>query len=119
MNFLFYELEDCCKQHFLWDCATCVHTTSTLNEDLYYPNFVGNDNVCKTGGGQPDYMNTSPSIWMYKTLEKCCSANYGYNYANCVASGPSSIDSAASDLYYADWLGGGNVCRNDNRQPSY
>ncbi len=38
--------------------------------------WVNEPHKCKTGGGQPGYMNANPGLWMYDTLEACCEARF-------------------------------------------
>ena len=75
LNYLFATLSDCCAQHYNWD-SSCAGAAATPGAHLYYPDWGGGDDGCKTGGGQPQYMNNSPSIWMHATLAECCNANY-------------------------------------------
>merc|ERR1711957_579756 len=99
---------DCCDKHYPRDVAACTGVVSSLNSGFYYPDFGGSKNICVTGGGQPDYMNHGPSVWMHATLKECCSTNYQYNYNACVGSDPSAAaatGTTAPGLYYPDWLG--------------
>jgi len=90
---------------------------------MYYPDFGGSKNICVTGGGQPDYMNNAPSVWMHATLKACCSTNYQYNYNECVGSDPSAAAASGTTtgtgLYYPDWSAEYQGCKNDNKEPSY
>merc|ERR1711935_1087694 len=119
----FMELTDCCDQYYKWDYNGCTKATALQNVGLYYPDFGGSKDICVTGGGQPTYMNNSPSIWMHETLKECCTTNYNYNLKECIESGSTGTATAtaptAPGLYYPDWLGTSMTCRNDNGQPSY
>jgi len=132
LNYMFSLVVDCCKEHYQWNYHACTLAASTLNRDMYFPDWDSTDNVCKTGGGQPPYMNNSPDIWMHDTLAECCSANYAWNYATCIGSAPTptattpaattptaTTPSATPALYYPDWLSNDYGCSNDNGQPSY
>jgi len=120
LTYLFTDLKDCCEKHYSWDINTCVGATGLENANMYYPDWV-TDKTCKKGGGQPQYMNNSPSIWLHATLQSCCSANYSYDYKTCMASesGGTSATPAAPGLFYPDWISGKFVCLNDNGEPSY
>merc|ERR1712048_26149 len=78
---------------------------------------------CKTGGGQPNYMNTSPSIWLFATLNACCTKNYGHDLTTCLgsSSGSSSTTSAlvASGWYPAWHTTTNSICKNDGLQEPY
>jgi len=90
----------------------------TSNSGLYYPDYV--ENSCLTGGGQPDYMNHAPSVWMHATLVECCSYFFQWNYNECVGSAPDPSPAAGTPaLYYPDWLGEAITCKNDNMEPPY
>jgi len=121
--YMFMELTDCCDQYYKWDYNGCTKATALQNVGLYYPDFGGSKDICVTGGGQPTYMNNSPSIWMHETLKECCTTNYNYNLKECIESGSTGTATAtaptAPGLYYPDWLGTSMTCRNDNGQPSY
>jgi len=129
VGYLYVSLADCCEQHYFWDKETCLGAAATQNTHLWYPDWGGAEHVCKTGGGQPKYMNTNPTIWMHATLRECCTRNYNWNFDECIGSHPSgssssgsssSGSSSASGLYYPDWsAGSANVCKNDGNQPNY
>jgi len=122
VNMLFVHPKDCCDKHYPWDVAACTGVVSSLNSGFYYPDFGGSKNICVTGGGQPDYMNNAPSVWMHATLKECCSTNYQYNYNACVGSDPSAAAATGTTtpgLYYPDWLGDNKTCKNDNEEPPY
>ena len=68
VQYMFIQLFDCCSQHYGHSYRLCTFATATLNAGLYYPDFEGSENICRTGGGQPQYMNYSPSVWMHSTL---------------------------------------------------
>ena len=74
--YLFATLTDCCSKHYIDDYLACVGAGATPHAHLYFPVWGAQDEVCRTGGGQPEYMNYSPSIWLYATLTECCSAYF-------------------------------------------
>jgi len=126
LNYLFETLADCCAQHYWWDVYTCLGTVGTMNSNMWYADFVGNVGTCKTGGGQPMYMNTSPSIWLHATLDACCSKHYSYDLATCLgsSSGSSSGSSTTSTLIVAGWYPAwhttsDSICKNDGLQEPY
>ena len=76
MAYLFTKLSDCCAEHYNYNYHSCVGAGTTPNAHLYFPDWGGDDEKCQTGGGQPEYMNYSPSTWMHATLAECCSVYY-------------------------------------------
>jgi len=121
MNLLFVHLSECCAQHYAWNSPVCLNTPATLNSNLYYPDWEGDD-TCKNGGGQPEFMNNAPELWMHSTLAACCDENYLHkvNECNGGSSTSTSMQAASPRLYYPDWTQNSNhVCVNDGNQPEY
>jgi hypothetical protein len=126
LNYLFQNLADCCAQHYSWDQSTCLGSAGTVNSNKWYPDFVGTVGTCKTGGGQPKYMNTSPTIWLHATLDACCTQHYSWDKATCLGSSSGSSSSSTTSTavaigWYPDWhtQGAGSVCKNDGLQEPY
>jgi len=101
MNLLFVHLSECCAQHYAWNSPVCLNTPATLNSNLYYPDWEGDD-TCKNGGGQPEFMNNAPELWMHSTLAACCDENYLHkvNECNGGSSTSTSMQAASPRLYY-------------------
>jgi len=122
MGLLYVQLVECCTQHYSWNFLVCTDAPANLNSNLYYPDWEGDD-TCKNGGGQPDYMNNAPTLWMHDSLAACCKANYRHIYAECVGSDTTSGSSTLSTLpglWYPDWSqNSDNVCKNDNNEAEY
>lgn len=84
-------LAECCNTNYLWNYNNCIGSPgatstsgSTSTSGLYYPDWLGSDNVCSNDGGQPPYMTQNPDAWMHTTLKSCCQTNFGWNYDNCI-----------------------------------
>jgi len=61
-------------------------------------------------------MASNPSNYLYSTLDKCCSAHFGWNYLACMG----QLEGiCARSLWYPDWSGSDNGCLNDGNEPSY
>jgi len=127
LNYLFDKLSDCCDQHYSWDVATCLGTAGTMNSGMWYPDFVNNVGFCANGGGQPNYMNNSPTIWLSATLAACCTKHNSYNEAACLgtSSGSSTTTTTTTGAtpigWYPAWHteGAGSMCKNDGLQKPY
>ncbi|EJK52847.1 hypothetical protein THAOC_27841 [Thalassiosira oceanica] len=88
---------------------------SSVADSFYYPDWSKSNGGCKTGGGQPMYMTSDPSTWMLATLEDCCLRYYGWMLNECKgASG-----GAPAGLWYPDWAGSDDTCKNDGGEPDY
>jgi len=122
MGLLYVHLAECCEQHYSWNSQVCLDAPATLNSNLYFPDWEGDD-TCKNGGGQPDYMNNSPTLWMHDSLAACCKANYRHAYEECVGSDATSGSSTLATLpglWYPDWGQNSNhVCKNDNNEEEH
>ncbi|EJK64824.1 hypothetical protein THAOC_14401, partial [Thalassiosira oceanica] len=102
-----------------------TNTTLTANMDrvvvvgsensLYYPDWTKSNGGCKTGGGQPLYMTLAPLTWMETTLEGCCEKYYGWMLNECKG----TSGGAPSGLWYPDWAGQDDTCKNDGNEPEY
>jgi len=116
VDFLYSSLEDCCQQNYSYDLPTCTRSAENPNKDLWYPNWDDESwgeesEVCKTGGGQPTYMN---GVYLYATVEDCCQKHYGWKVNTCINSSSASSGASSSPatmLYYPDWSA--DVCKND------
>jgi hypothetical protein len=104
-------IEDCCKHNFGWDPNCVANSGGAVGVDLtatmYYADWE-RTNTCVNDGKAPGYMKTSPKLWMYDTLLKCCKAHYfwGEEYAKCMtpagANPPTS--SPIQESWYVDWV---------------
>jgi len=138
MHYMFSRLEDCCGKHFYYDYQNCVGFRSTPISGLFYPDWTGQDHVCRNDGNQPQFMSHSPDHWMYVTLAKCCVTNYHWNYDNCVGDAPTPLvntnpvtptgliprptvtrPASVTYLWYPNWVSSGHVCRNDGGEAAY
>ncbi|EJK45481.1 hypothetical protein THAOC_35902 [Thalassiosira oceanica] len=89
--------------------------SSAPADSLYFPDWTMSNGGCKTGGGQPPYMTLDPSTWMLASLDECCARYYSWMLDDCEgASG-----AAPSGLWYPDWAGGDDTCKDDGSEPSY
>ncbi|EJK77067.1 hypothetical protein THAOC_01123 [Thalassiosira oceanica] len=89
--------------------------SSTVADSLYFPDWTMSNGGCKTGGGQPPYMTLNPSIWMLASLDECCARYYSWMLDDCKdASGADP-----SGLWYPDWAGDSDTCKDDGSEPSY
>jgi len=90
-------------------------SSSAPADSLYFPDWTMSNGGCKTGGGQPPYMTLDPSTWMLASLDECCARYYSWMLDDCEgASG-----AAPSGLWYPDWAGGDDTCKDDGSEPSY
>ena len=122
LYYLFTQRSECCAEHYGWNYQECLgRNGGSQYREWYYPDWEGQEHVCKNGGGQPQYMTNNHETWMYEDLTKCCNAYYGWNLAECLASGPGGGTdvSPANGRWYPDWGGGSHVCLNDSKQPNY
>ena len=123
LYYLFTQKSECCAEHYGWNYQECLGSRSGGSEykSWYYPDWDSQKHICKSGGGQPEYMSNNAATWMYKSLTECCNAYYGWNLAECLASGPGGGTdvSPANGRWYPDWGGGSHVCLNDSKQPNY
>lgn len=83
---MFDTLVECCTVNFGWNYAECIGSepggapTPTTTPGLYYPDWLGDEKICKNDNGQPVYMTNNPSLWMFDTLDECCSEHFSWNY---------------------------------------
>lgn len=111
--YLFLELADCCKKHYSWAYDECVGN-DLIPSGLYYPDWEGVD-TCIMDGNEPDYMRAnSEGFYLFVELADCCKIHYSWDFDNCVG-----IDLIPSGLYYPDWEGDNEGCKNDGGEPSY
>jgi len=89
--------------------------SSSAADSLYYPDWTKSNGGCKTGGGQPQYMTLAPSTWMFATLDACCSRYYSWMLNDCKG----TSGAAPSGLWYPDWTGPDDTCKNDGSEPQY
>ncbi|EJK65972.1 hypothetical protein THAOC_13128 [Thalassiosira oceanica] len=89
--------------------------SSSAADSLYYPDWTQADGGCKTGGGQPLYMTLDESTWMLATLNDCCERYYGWMLNECKG----TSGGAPSGLWYPDWEGSDDTCKNDGNEPEY
>mmetsp|Transcript_2498 Transcript_2498/g.5063 ORF Transcript_2498/g.5063 Transcript_2498/m.5063 type:complete len:633 (+) Transcript_2498:404-2302(+) len=89
--------------------------SSSAADSLYYPDWTKSNGGCKTGGGQPQYMTLAPSTWMFATLDACCSRYYSWMLNDCKG----TSGAAPSGLWYPDWTGPDDTCKNDGNEPQY
>jgi len=82
---------------------------------LYYPDWTKSNGGCKTGGGQPLYMTRAPSTWMKASLDECCEWYFGWMLDECKG----TSGAAPSGLWYPDWAGPDDTCKNDGSEPQY
>mmetsp|Transcript_32715 Transcript_32715/g.74172 ORF Transcript_32715/g.74172 Transcript_32715/m.74172 type:complete len:657 (+) Transcript_32715:288-2258(+) len=89
--------------------------SSSAADSLYYPDWTKSNGGCKTGGGQPLYMTLDHSNWMLATLNDCCVRYFGWMLNECKG----TSGGAPSGLWYPDWAGGDDTCKDDGSEPSY
>jgi len=89
--------------------------TDGSENSLYYPDWTKGNGGCKTGGGQPLYMTNAPTTWMFATLNNCCERYYGWMLDECKG----TSGGAPSGLWYPDWAGPDDTCKNDGSEPQY
>ena len=78
LYYLFTQKSECCSEHYGWNYKECLgRNGGSEYKELFYPNWGGQKHICKSGGGQPQYMSNNPDAWMYGTLTECCNAYYG------------------------------------------
>lgn len=115
MNYMFSQLEDCCREHYRGNYGSCVGAPANANSgstssgsssgtsgstpvasrptpvtsrprESYYPEWVRSNN-CSNNGQEPTYMTQNPTAWMHTTLQSCCEKNFNWNYARCMQYG--------------------------------
>ncbi|EJK50416.1 hypothetical protein THAOC_30617 [Thalassiosira oceanica] len=84
-------------------------------DSLYYPDWSKSNGGCKTGGGQPTYMTLDASTWMLTTLDQCCKRYFGWMLNECKG----TSGAASSGLWFPDWEGLVDTCKNDGSEPEY
>ena len=85
---------------------------------MLYPDWDGNDNTCISDGKEPDYMRLHPEgVYMFENLEDCCMKHYKWDVNGCL--GVLGSITAVSGLYYPDWEGDNQGCKNDGNEPAY
>ncbi|EJK64147.1 hypothetical protein THAOC_15151, partial [Thalassiosira oceanica] len=89
--------------------------SSSAADSLYYPDWTRRNGGCKTGGGQPTYMTLDPATWMKASLDKCCELYFGWMLNQCKGASAGS----SSGLWYPDWAGTDDTCKNDGNEPEY
>lgn len=89
--------------------------SSSAADSLHYPDWTKSNGGCKTGGGQPEYMTLDPTTWMKATLGECCQQYFGWMLNQCNGASTGS----SSGLWYPDWAGVDDTCKNDGNEPEY
>jgi len=89
-----------------------------IRSKVYYPDW-GNKETCVADGNEPSYMKDNPDAWVFTTLKACCARYYGWNQANCEASGASGTGvtgNNATMLWFPDWATSQSIkcIQNDN-----
>lgn len=86
----------------------------TVNQ--YYADWSPSGNGCRNDGNEPNYMAANPTNYLYSTLDKCCTAHFGWNYLACMG----QLDNVcARSLWYPDWSGSDEGCLDDGNEPTY
>jgi len=103
---MFTTLEDCCKRYYSWDVVKCLSSDSSFvdpTKDLFYPDW-GKTNTCINDGQAPPYMKKASSVWLYTSLEDCCSRYYSWD-KECTKAGGGNVPSASPkrDGWYAHY----------------
>ena len=101
-------LNACCTRHFPWKLNECLGTSGVAS-GLYYPDWDGVNISCTNDGKEPVYMALNPSVYMYATLESCCTKHYSWAYATCV--GVVAPAQVATNKWYVDY--NKNLCTKD------
>ena len=68
MHYMFSRLEDCCGKHFYYDYENCVGFRSTPISGLFYPDWTGQDHVCRNDGNQPQVSDRGGSALIVMLL---------------------------------------------------
>jgi len=110
-------LGDCCSHHFSWNYDDCAGTDGSGSggsaaDGKYYPNWEQGKNECLNDGNQETYMSNNPSVYMYDTLEDCCTWHFSWTLASCL--GSAGGVAAGTEEWYVDWTAGTNgLCVQD------
>ncbi len=93
---IFDSLTECCETYFTANVNKCLGIDDGVDtgSELYYPSWENGEDVCKSDGNQPEWMNASD--YMVETLEDCCSSFFGYKYKECMGS--------YTHKWYIDWV---------------
>jgi len=60
-------------------------------------------------------MTLDASIWMLATLNECCVRYFGWMVNKCMG----TSGTALSGLWFPDWEGSDDTCKNDGSEPEY
>ena len=60
--------------------------TSTTADEVWYPNWTGDNRGCLNDGNMPQLMLDNPSFFLFDTLAECCEKNFAWdpNPTNCL-----------------------------------
>ena len=86
------------------------------NVALWYPDWAGKNEGCKSDGNEPYYMLVHKEYYLSQTKEECCKQYYGWDYYTCTGTLPKLTNGG----YYPDWSDYRDpTCRNDDEMPAY
>lgn len=111
-NFLFSTKADCCAEHYSYNMATCLgSSTSLASGNKWYADWTSGDETCKNDGQAPSYMVENDSLWLYTNKDDCCSRFFNYKLNDCKGSSSSAV---ATGKYFPDWEGNNEGCLIDS-----
>jgi hypothetical protein len=116
--YLFSTKADCCTEHYSWDIAECMGTSTGGSGKQYYADWLDSD-TCVNDGSAPTYMVQNPTMWLFESLSACCTKNYSWKMSECMNGGTAPAPAPGSGLYYPDWAGANDGCLNDGNEPEY
>jgi len=109
-------LDSCCQTYFGWNFNECVgNLPGICARSLFYPDWDGKNEGCIDDGNEPKYMTDNAISFMFTKLEECCEAHYQWDLFKCVG----KKGTLNAELFYPDWTGANDSCRNGGGQPTY
>jgi hypothetical protein len=111
-QWMYQDIESCCQRYYSYDLIGCLSSEPSYidpTENLFYPDWIGKTNTCIRDGQAPAYMKKSYTLWMYTSLEDCCSRYYSWkdDYNYCITAGGGSIpvtQTPAAEGWYVNYV---------------